>query len=93
MPGIDVAIRLRAWVERNRTSRSPPVRLLIGALLAARRASLLATSPQARAILWLKVARSRDVHQTAAVTWLDRYPDIFARCAGYFDGRPVGILS
>lgn len=93
MPGMDAAMQLRAWIARNRTSRSPPIRLLIAAMMAARRAWLLATSPQARAILWLKVPRRGDVHQTAAVTWLDRYPDIFTRCASYFEGRPVRILS
>lgn len=32
-------------------------------------------------------------HHTSHNTWRDRYPDIFRRCADYFNDRPIRVLS
>ncbi len=49
-----------------------------------------------RSIVFMKIFHSKDVHQTASYTSMNRYPDIFSACRGYFaekNGTDLNILS
>ena len=47
-----------------------------------------------RSVIFLKLLNPKNVHQTTALTALNRYPRIFAACRDYFGGkRDLNILS
>ena len=50
--------------------------------------------PAYRALLKLRFLPPADLHQTAALTRMDRYPEIFSICRDYFAAaRDLRILS
>jgi hypothetical protein len=54
----------------------------------------LCFDPEYRSRVRLKLFSARELHQTTSLTWMDRYPHIFATCRRYFDQRPnLRILS
>ncbi len=60
----------------------------------ARALRALATDPHERARLWLAISRPGQVHQTTTVTWLDRYPDVFAALRTLLgEGKARSVLS
>ncbi|HEY3823259.1 MAG TPA: methyltransferase domain-containing protein [Bryobacteraceae bacterium] len=47
-----------------------------------------------RSVLWLRLLRSQELHQTTALTEMDRYRQIFTVAQDYFAGKPdLRILS
>src|SRR4051812_32157242 len=52
------------------------------------------TNGQYRATVIAQLLRPGQLHQTTVVTWMDRYPDIFAACRDHFGAtRQISILS
>jgi hypothetical protein len=50
--------------------------------------------PSYRALVWLRLSRARCLHQTTALTGIDRYPGIFASARDYLSEIPeLRILS
>ncbi len=43
--------------------------------------------PSYRASVLLRLTRSRELHQTTPLTWLDRYPELFAAASRYLESR------
>ncbi len=60
----------------------------------ARRCWVLAFDRRYRAMMFLKWSDPQRVHQTTPLTYMDRYPQIFAACRDLFADRPaIRILS
>jgi len=89
-PLANVASTLRA----NRRSPNPVVRHAIGALSAAHRVVLFFASAEHRSVTMTKLHARDSLHQTTPVTWMDRYPGVFAACRVHLgDGADMRILS
>lgn len=89
---------LKQALRARRDSKNPLVRLPIAATFTARECLSAAVTASIdaryRSILFLKLFRSRDLHQTTVLTCVDRYPAIFAACKRYFgDKADLNILS
>jgi hypothetical protein len=55
---------------------------------------LFLRSAQYRSTLWMRMTKGEVVHQTAARTWMDRYPDIFTAVRDHLGASSdVAILS
>lgn len=47
-----------------------------------------------RSVVFLRLFRPQDLHQSTVLTRMNRYPEIFSACSEYFNGRPdLRILS
>jgi hypothetical protein len=83
---------LRQTLLKNRNSTRFMVRFGIALITAAyrsvRSAAKFSTDGAYRSQIWVKLFRPRDLHQTTVLTGMNRYPEIFAACREYFDGRP-----
>lgn len=89
---------LKELVREQREFGHPLVRRVARAATNAYRrfrdARAIVTDADRRTVMLLKILRPGDVHQTTALTWRDRYPDIFARCAQALQPREdVHLLS
>lgn len=89
--------RLKETLRNHRKSANPLVRYGIASIDAARDVAAhlkrFSTDDKYRSLLLFKLLNP-DVHQTTAVTWMNRYPKIFASCQQYFGSRPdLKILS
>ncbi|MBW7475803.1 class I SAM-dependent methyltransferase [Paenibacillus oenotherae] len=85
-------------VQLHRSSRNPFVRFGVSTLSmiwnGARSAIRVCVNADYRSILLMRLLNSKNVHQTTSRTFMDRYPDIFAACRDYFDGKQeLKILS
>lgn len=85
-------------LRARRDSKNPLVRLPLAAISTTRDYLSVAVTAsidaQYRSVLFLKLFRSRDLHQTTVLTCIDRYPGIFAACKRYFgDKADLNILS
>jgi len=85
-------------IKKHRASKSPSIRLLISTLDvlwdATRTVRRVCIDTDFRSILLLQLLNSKNVHQTTALTYMDRYPTIFSACRDYFDGKKdLKILS
>jgi len=70
------------------------VRLGVGAATSVHRFGLFCSSAEHRSLTMTRL-RSRDaLHQTTTLTWMDRYPGVFAACRDHLAGRQdLRILS
>ena len=89
---------LKELVREQREFGHPLVRRAARAATSAYRrfrdARAIVTDADRRAVLLLRLLRPGDVHQTTPLTWRDRYPEIFARCARALQVREdIHLLS
>jgi len=89
---------LKQTLRAHRNSPNPIVRYGIASMRAAYRGTLVGrkfcTDATCRSIVILKLLRAGNLHQTTALTGMDRYPAIFSACREYFgDKRDLKILS
>jgi len=86
--------RLRQMVQHNRKSPNPTIRRAVWLLDQARAGLRFLRDREYRAIVLLTYLAPQRLHQTTAVTKLNRYPAIFSACQKYFHGREeLKILS
>lgn len=85
---------VRDALRSRRNDPNPVVRYSVRSLSAAYRLVLLSATAEDRSSLVARLRNSRDLYQTNAVTWPDRYPGIFAACRSHIgDGTDRRILS
>ena len=89
--------RIKRALQTHRNAANPAVRLGVASIYAVRDAASATkqflTDPKYRSLVLLKVLNP-GVHQTTVVTWMNRYPAIFASCRAYFGSQSdVRILS
>lgn len=93
---------LKQALKARRNSANPIVRHGIGAAhavyvaldAAAAACREFLTNGEYRSIVLLRWFRSQRVHQTTVLTWMDRYPEVFASAREYFrDRKDLRILS
>lgn len=81
---------IRGWRRSNRSE----VRLAAEAMSLVWLSVKFCMDASWRSVVWLLLFRSRLLHQSEALTWMDRYPAIFSACRDYFAGQPdLRILS
>jgi len=90
--------RLKQTLRTQRESANPLVRHGVGAIFSARdlaaAAKSFATDDKYRSTVLLRWFKSGSLHQTTVLTWMDRYPAIFAACRDLFADTPgIRILS
>jgi SAM-dependent methyltransferase len=86
--------RLRQMVRHNRRSTNPAIRRAIWLLDQARPGLRFLRDREYRAIVLLTYLAPQRLHQTTALTKLNRYPAIFSACQKYFHSREeLKILS
>ena len=95
---MELISKFKEWLRSHRNSGNPVIRFgIIGfdlCISIIRRIRLLATDRKASAIWYMERFQPGRTHQTTAMTWLDRYPDIFRACRDYFTDRDhIKILS
>lgn len=85
-------------IKNQRCSKNPIIKLGISILDltwdATKTAKRICTDTNFRSILLMQLFKSKNVHQTTSLTYMDRYPEIFAGCRDYFkDKHDIKILS
>lgn len=88
----------KRWIKNNYDSENLIIRLGIRSLYFTRTTlytiKRLYTDKEFRAIFYMKVFKSKQVHQTTPLTYMNRYPVIFSACRDYFKDREnIKILS
>lgn len=89
---------IKQALRTKRETGSPAVKIAIRAVdatrLLARPLWMFALDRRYRAVVVLRWFRPELLHQTTALTWIDRYPEIFAACRDHFvDDPKIKILS
>jgi len=90
--------RLRETLRAHRNSDRLIVRLGIESAAAVygciRAPAKFCVDGAYRSVIWLRLFRRQDLHQSTPLTWMDRYPEIFSVCRDYLIGKPdLRILS
>ncbi|MDQ6617891.1 MAG: hypothetical protein M3083_24890 [Actinomycetota bacterium] len=85
---------IREVLRRHQASENPLVRYGVGGSRWAHRVVRSWASADYRAVMRAKVFSSRRLHQTTTLTWMDRYPGVFAACRDHLGDRPgLNVLS
>ncbi len=86
--------RVRAALRARRHAANPLVRFGVRSLSATYRLVLACSTAEHRSTLRARLSNPRALHQTTILTWMDRYPGIFAACRDHVgDGPDLRILS
>jgi len=86
--------RFREALRSREGSGNSVVRLGVRSARAAHRLVLLCSTAEHRSTLRARLCSPRALHQTTVLTWMDRYPGIFAACRDHLGDRPgLRILS
>ncbi|MFN2608903.1 MAG: trans-aconitate 2-methyltransferase [Acidimicrobiales bacterium] len=94
MSPIEAWSRFRRALRAQKGSSNPVVRLGVRALSAAHRLVLFGTSADHRSVTLTRFLSPDAIHQTSTVTWMDRYPGVFAACRDHLGAeREARILS
>ncbi|MDQ6727389.1 MAG: methyltransferase domain-containing protein [Actinomycetota bacterium] len=89
-----VRATLRAALRAGDKSANPLVRLGVRSTRATYRLVMLCSTAEHRSTLRTQMLRPRALHQTTVLTWMGRYPGIFAACRDHLGDRPeLRILS
>lgn len=85
-------------VKEQQFSRNPIIKLGINALFRLYNSfntiKRILIDPNYRAILFLQLSNNKNVHQTTPLTFMNRYPEIFAASKDYFNNKKeLKILS
>lgn len=85
-------------VKEQRSSKNTMIRLGVASLYVMRNVTKniirMCMDKDFHSILLLQLLKSKNVHQTTSLTFMDRYPEIFSECRDYFDGKEnLKILS
>lgn len=89
---------LKMWIKNNYNSENLIIRYTIRILYSIRKCvytiGKLCTDKNFRSIFYMRTFKSKEVHQTTPLTYMDRYPVIFSACRDYFkENNNIRILS
>lgn len=90
--------KLKIWILNKRHDKNGMVRFLarltVDLATFGHNAKSFLTQKQARAVVFTKLFRGKDLHQSTPATGMNRFPVIFSGCRDYFQGNPmIRILS
>jgi SAM-dependent methyltransferase len=85
-------------VRDFRTSKNSIIRIMVSIVYflwkVGKNTKRICVDKNYRSILFLQTFKSKNVHQTTPLTYMDRYPAIFSACRDYFTGKQnLKILS
>jgi SAM-dependent methyltransferase len=95
---VKTSTRLRKVLNRYRYSEVGPLRFAIGCAAGIYHCVSapfrLCLDGGYRSVVFLRLFRPQDLHQSTVLTRMNRYPEIFLACSEYFEGRSdLKILS
>jgi hypothetical protein len=96
--GMQIIETAKLAVKEHHSSKNPIIRSLVIMLYTFRdffkSAKRICLDEDFRSILLLQLLNAKNVHQTTALTYMDRYPNIFSACREFFDEKKdLKILS